>query len=171
MFTTPKVRQARAFTRLTLPRCCHDRLPSSVSYPAIGPLGSKLRMLDHRIVRTSLSKGVQGSHNFRYVSRYAEKDNVSSLSFFFSLTPSLHHDIRQVHRAARRLPALPPCPQIGHRWPRPDALCGAVLHHYHSLRPSLHVYISIYADDDHDYTTDTSSPVRRGVELEMALKS
>jgi hypothetical protein len=94
---------------------------------------------------------------------------VSSLSNFF---PSLHHDIRQVQRASRRLPALPPCPQIGHRWPRPDALCGAVLthdHHCHSLRPSLRLHINIYADDDHDYATDTSSPLRRGVEFETAL--
>ncbi|KAI0245924.1 hypothetical protein BJV78DRAFT_1356483 [Lactifluus subvellereus] len=116
-------------------------------YPAIGPLDSKLRMLDHRIVRTSLSKGVQGSHNFRYVSCYAGKDNVQ--------------------RAASRLPALPPCLQIGHRWPRPDALFEAVLH----PRPPLPLAASVSPrackrqridDDDHVGATNTTlAPVRQ----------
>jgi F0F1-type ATP synthase beta subunit len=60
-------------------------------YPVVDPLDSKSRILDHHIVRTSLLKGIQGSHNFRCVGCYAGQDNVSNLSI-----DSLHHDIRQV---------------------------------------------------------------------------
>ena len=117
-------------------------------YPAIDPLDSKLRMLDHRIVRTSLSKGVQGSHNFRYVSYYVGKDNVSSLSFFFHwprVCITTSDRFKGPRAASLPFPHVFKLATDGHGQTRFSKLSCTHDHHYHSLRPSLGVRVSVNA--------------------------